>query len=663
MKRVSLLALALCLCAGARADEGMWMVNAISRVLEMNMQKAGCRLSSREIYNSEDVSLSDAIVSLDFGCTGSMVSAEGLLITNHHCAYDDVFRMSTAEHNYLEDGFWAHTRAQEFPIKGKNAYFLRQVLDVTDEVLALQDSLGLAGKPMGMRRLSHIMETKYGKQTGLEASLSSMWAGSRYYLALYEVYSDLRLVAAPPVCAAAFGGDIDNWEWPQQKCDFAMYRIYTAPDGKPAEYSEDNVPYVPKNVLHVSTEGVRQGSFTMVMGYPGSTFRYSSSAVVSYKSEHKLPIETKLQGGRMKIIAKWMNADPSVRLKYADKYFSLSNVQELREGEYQCYRAYGVAESKKAIERESGLDAMASAMDSVYKALEGPLRNLSVFRETIVRGSGIGAIVMKYKNRDIDLEKEYSKLDLRCEKEIFAYTVEQFYKGIDREMWGPWQTEAYDSFNGNLKALADYMWTDSLMTRESPVFKFFADVKITDFNDRVTQALKDCPASHGATSLTALNNDFTKALYAHRLSQGIDQYPDANSTMRLTYGKVRSLRYPNGRKAPWGTWSDEILAKQSPMYEYTLIPSWKEALEKAGRMPVNFITCCDITGGNSGSPVLNAKGELVGLAFDGNKESLDSDAWYTPELNRCVCVDIRFVLWALRDYAHMDGVLAELGIL
>ena len=246
MKLKQLIILAGCLLAGAgqmaKADEGMWMINAIDAALEKKMKERGLELSAREIYNADapGASVSDAVVSMEFGCTGSMISDQGLLITNHHCAYSDVHGLSTPEHNYLEEGFWAFRAEEEVNITGKSVYFLKRVLDVTDEVHALQEQLTAEGKPSGLRRLSHLMEQKYSKETGLEAWLASMWRGSRYYIALYEVYKDVRLVAAPPVSSAAFGGDIDNWEWPQHKCDFAMYRVYTAPDGSPAEYSKDN---------------------------------------------------------------------------------------------------------------------------------------------------------------------------------------------------------------------------------------------------------------------------------------------------------------------------------------------------------------------------------------------------------------------------------------
>ena len=244
------------------ADEGMWMINGIDKALEKQMKKRGLKLSANEIYNAdaEGATISDAVVSLDFGCTGSVISDAGLVITNHHCAYSDVHALSTDEKNYLEDGFWAMSRDEEIPIPGKNMYFLKKVLDVTDEVNALQEEFRQQGKRFGMRKISFEIEKKYRSEAdGMDVSLASMWGGEKYYMMFYKVYSDIRLVAAPPVSFAAFGGDIDNWEWPQHKCDFAMYRIYTAPDGSPAGYSEDNIPLKPEMKLTVSTAGYKPG--------------------------------------------------------------------------------------------------------------------------------------------------------------------------------------------------------------------------------------------------------------------------------------------------------------------------------------------------------------------------------------------------------------------
>ena len=652
------------------ADEGMWMVNAISRALEQNMTSAGCSLTANEIYNEEAVSVKDAIVSLDFGCTGSMISPDGLLITNHHCAYADVHALSTPEHNYLEDGFWALGRSEEIPIKGKSAFFLKRVIDVTEEVAALQEELHTAGKPFGMRKLSYVIENKYKNATGLEASLGSMWSGSKYYMALYEVYTDLRLVAAPPVSIAAFGGDEDNWEWPQHKCDFAMYRIYTAPDGKPADYAPENIPFNPKRFLTISTKGYKEGDYAMVMGYPGRTERYSSSSKVRHATEVTLPITNEIRAAQMEIIRRHMDADPAVRLKYSDYFFSLSNVQELQEGEVQCCRRFEVTDALRQMEEGiPALKEMLPALDKQYAAIADADCNRNWYRETMVRGTRISRIATRIHSlrhkHEPEREKQvaetnrndFEQMDMRVEKDLFRYSVEQFYEHVDTTFWGPFQKELKQKYGSDYDALCDALWIDRMMTSEDDIFRFFTDISIVEFNRAADEAQKDAPISD-------LNRDYTRALYKYRLENDIPQYPDANSTMRLTYGNVLSYSPRDGVTGLWRSTHYGLLAKVNPAnYDFNLKPAWETMLRgEQTPMPVNFITNNDITGGNSGSPVLNASGELMGLAFDGNKESLASNYYFTPDYNRCVCVDIRFVLWTLRNYAGMSYLFDEITI-
>lgn len=646
----------------ASADEGMWMVNALSEALVQKMQKTGLELAPGEIYDESKVSLKDAIVSLDFGCTGSMISEEGLLITNHHCAYSDVHSLSTPEHNYLETGFFANSRDGEIYIPGKSAYFLKKVLDVTDEVEETVKSLKASGQPHGSRKISSLLEKKYSKITGYEASLSSMWSGSKYYLALYEVYTDIRLVAAPPVSIAAFGGDIDNWEWPQQKCDFAMYRIYSGPDGKPAPHSDANVPMKPLRHLTISTQGVKPGDFTMIMGYPGRTARYSSSAKVNYRSHVTLPVSNKVRADQMAIIKGWMDKDPDIRLKYSDKYFSLSNIQENDEGFVQSVGRFGASKHIRREERRMlrGEKALLKELEEKYAEVSDAQKSLTYYRETMIRGTGLGLIATRLRTsrRPLDMDKEYSKIDLRVEKDLFRYCLQSYFDNVNPKYFGEYQKGLQSRFGKDYDAMFNALWIDRHMTKDDGIYKFFADVNVSDFN-------KDIDSIMGERSLTTLDKEYTQAKYRARKHRHIEQYPDANSTMRLTYGKVSSFKR-DGKMLPWQTFSSEILAKENPdSYDFHLLPEWKnllkEAQDKGLDLPVNFLTDNDITGGNSGSPVLNARGEIVGLAFDGNKESLASDVYWTPGYNKCVNVDIRFVLWTLENYAHCDNILAEIG--
>lgn len=665
MRKILLLTALILSSSAAFADEGMWMVNAISRALVQNMQKEGCKLDAKDIYDAGNVALSDAIVSLDFGCTGSMISEKGLLITNHHCAYADVHALSTPEHNYLEDGFSANYMNEEIYIPGKSAYFLQKVIDVTEEVNSLIEEEKAAGKPAGMRRISFLMEKRYNTQTGLEASLSSMWSGEKYYMALYKVYTDIRLVAAPPVSVAAFGGDIDNWEWPQHKCDFALYRIYAAPDGSPAPHSEANVPWHPEKVLTISTKGYQPGSFAMIMGYPGKTDRYSSSAKVNYNQNLYYPILTEVRGEQMKIMMKWMNADPAIRLKYADRYFSLSNVQECQEGEMQCCKRFKAIKAKKCEERRflKGRDnkQTINTLCYKYKAAANAQRNSVWFRETLVRGTRLSILASRIRNnaKGLDLEAEYSTLDMRLEHELFDYNVKCFYEHVDSACWGNYQRDVREMFRKDgvidYDALCAYLWTDDYMTKDDNIYKFLNDITVRDFNTALDLA-------QGTPDISTVSKDYTRAMYEAKEAAGVLQYPDANSTMRLTYGTIGAFKR-DGVMVPWQTFSKEILAKEIPgNYDFTLKDEWRGMLQDSAAIPVNFLTDNDITGGNSGSPVLNGNGEIIGLAFDGNKESLASNVYWTDGWCKTVSVDIRFVLWTIENYLKLDNIMKEITL-
>lgn len=713
MKRSIYIILALMLFSSTftvKADEGMWMVNMMEKGLIQKMKKAGLKLPANVIYDESALSIKDAIVSLDFGCTGSMISQQGLLITNHHCAYSDVHSISTDEYNYLEDGFWAFSMKDEVHIPGKGAWFLKKVLDVTDEV----NELISKNEKMGMRKLAHTLEKKYSDESGYEASLATMWRGEKYYMYLYEVYRDLRLVAAPPVSIAAFGGDTDNWEWPQHKGDFAMYRIYTAPDGSPAEYSEENVPMVPKKVLNISTKGVKKGDFTMILGYPGSTNRYNSSFGVHKIGKVVNPITTEVRGDQLAIMDKWMKTDPSIRLKYADKYFGISNVQELGAGEILTFRRYNVYDIKKA--EEEGLQEWINSnpervekwgdlledMEQMYSKLEEIDKNIAYFRETMVRGTQFYFLSMRFKptprQKESDtinisendfqmrnITKALAQMDYDVEKDLFYYNFKTFIQNVDKAYWGEEITSLMEEFNSDANALLEYVWKNSFITDETrfkkfitephliseitsdPLYRIVHSTSIGRLNDLRADKMNTHGRGKGkkggrARVLSALEKEYTHALYQMRQDKGIVQYPDANSTMRITYGNVGPISPSDGIFYSETTTAQGILDKYNPDdYEFTLKEKQLNLVKANPKFPVNFLSNNDITGGNSGSPVLNAKGELIGLAFDGNKESLCSDAYFHPEYCKCVNVDIRYVLFILEQYAEADNLMKELG--
>ena len=692
MKTIKYLITAAVLMLGtvAFADEGMWMIQDINEALEKNMRARGLKLAANEIYNDEapGTAVSDAVVSIGFYCTGSVISDQGLIITNHHCAYSNIAKLSTPEHNYLEEGFWAMTSEDEIPIEGEKVFFLKRVFDVTEEVKGITRELRAAGKPCGMRKISSIMEERYNKATGLECILSGMWAGEKYYMSVYKTYTDLRLVAAPPQSIGYFGGNQDNWRWPRHNCDFTIYRIYE--DGKPVTREKN---------LKISLKGYNPGSFTMVIGYPGKTDRYASSAEINFQEKVSLPVSNSIRGGQMGIIHKWMDADPEVRMKYSEWFFALSNVQENNDGMVKCYRRFWVKDEKIAQEREmqKWIDAapnrkamwetMIPDLEKAYSETESIERDKVFYRETMFRGTYINRYLMRAGNSS-SLEKAKETLrqglaqtDARVEKELLEYACKEYFDNLESYYFGKFQNKMLDRFGSDYKAMAEYLWSRSVISsqervdginsideiKNDPLRRFLADTPITVFNERHGEAAKRQKANK-------LEKEYKKALYWMRLHKDVEQYPDANSTMRLSYGTVGGLQPNDGIVYNWYTTPAGILEKYDPSdHDYNLTTRQKNLLEKGkwGRwgftldgkrnsMIVDFMTDNDITGGNSGSPVLNAKGELIGLAFDGNLESLASDASYTEGYNKCINTDIRYVMWVLDKYAGMKRIIKEL---
>lgn len=719
MKRwIVCLALALLCLQPAAADEGMWLVQRL-RGIYPQMKSRGLKLKEKEIYNEQAPAIADAVVAVDGGMgTGSMISDQGLMITNHHVAFSDICALSTPEHNYLETGFWARTRSEEIPVAGKTVWFVRKVVDVTAEAVALREEMKAAGKwgMMAMRRLYSQLEERHAKLADCDVSCCSMWGGKQFLMYYYDVYRDVRLVGTPPITIGAFGGDYDNWGWPQHKGDFTLYRVYADREGRPAEYSADNVPLKPRRVLRISTRGVDDGDFTMVVGFPGRTNRYASSSAIAEKQQVKNPIVVANRHDRMNILKRHMERDPGVRMKYSDSYFGLSNYADYAKWENKCLRRFDVvalreeeeARMQRWIESDSARRAeygtLLADLRRGYAARRAAERDLNYFREAwlgpseaLLVANRVSSYLGKLDRMKVDTLRVDSKdargvvggavrlrrdYDAATDRDLLARMIVNFTQHVPREKWGEELTAMYDAAGGDADRMAreafdasfcsdadryDAYFTQNRAIREmrrDPLVRLTESVRVQRFTGGVDKAEKHARARVGKDE-----NRYADALYAFRASQGIEQYPNANSTMRLSYGTVKPLSPSDAVHNDARSTIAGYLEKCNPDdYEYRvddrmrgLIASrdWGRWGEK-GTLFVNFLTDNDITGGNSGSPVLDGRGQLVGLAFDGNRESMAGDVWFHPELARTVAVDIRYVMWVIEKYAGADWLLDEM---
>ena len=719
-KLLTLLFVILLIATKSFADEGMWLVNLLDKQLYELMANKGLKLKPGEIYNVEGGALTDAIVAIDGGmCSGSIISPKGLMITNHHCAYGDIHSLSTPEKNYLEDGFWAMNMSDEVPIKGKSVTFLRSVMDVTDIVTKIIDSLDAAG-PRGlffMNRVSGIIEKRF-ESSPYEKGLSSMWRGSKYYLYFFETFSDVRLVGAPPVSIGSFGGETDNWGWPQHKGDFAMYRVYASADGKPAEYSAENVPMEAKRFLTVSAKGVKEDDFTMVIGYPGRTNRYISSFELREKFEILNPVISGVRRAKLDVWKKYMDASDETRLIYSDKYFGISNYTDYAKWENLCVDRFNVIEELEGREkllqewimsdskRAEKYGKMLGNLREAYAVKADITKVREYFRESMVRGAelvglgqrfqGLISSLTRAKKEEFTLEdkeisnfkdialKTLNELDPAADRELFKVMVKYYLNEVPTSFYDEAFVNLLARFNGNSDKLVDFVYDNSILTSKERLDDFFnqkraiSDIAADPIIDvvktigvRQYNAMEDSLLKAAELDPSKDRGDYVRAMYEMQLEKGVNVYPDANSTMRLTFGEIGGIKAKDAVYYHYLTTSTGILEKQNPNdYEFKIKPDLKAALEKGdwgrwgtnGVLYVNFLSDNDITGGNSGSAVMNGNGELIGLAFDGNRESMAGDVYYVEGYCKSVCVDIRYVLWVIDKYAGAGHLINEMNI-
>jgi hypothetical protein len=713
MKKIILSFVALIAFAPATvfANEGMWFLMHIQRLNQRDMQKMGLQLTAEEIYSINNSSLKDAIVQFNGGCTAEMISKDGLVLTNHHCGYDAIAELSSPESNYLRDGFWAQNRKAELKPKSLYVRFFVRMDDVSKRILSLvNDKMTEAEREAIINKEIAKIQKENDGGGKYTVSVRSFFQGNEYYYFVYEDYKDVRLVGTPTESIGKFGGDTDNWEWPRHTGDFSLFRVYADANGNPAEYSENNVPLKPKHHLPISLKGVQENDFAMILGYPGRTNRWMPAEGIEQNVKFAYPawVEgSKMSMDKMKM---HMDKDDAVRLQYASKYAQIANYWKNRQGMIDALSQFKTADSKRKVEKK--FDAWANKKANkeqygnvikdinAYYALTNEKAKHDNYLMTMLRGSAFGVMSARMGNqltnyakaqanertqmkpRLVDMiEGTFESLYIPVEKDVLAGQLGLYAAKAKGYMLAP-SVDALVKDNTNLenyaanaidlsifsskeRLLAFLELPNEELIKNDPLYKLSSD--LLDHYNKKSDELKAAEEKYqaGFRKLVA-------GLRESKLSPIL--YPDANSTLRLTYGKVRALPADKRNDAKINNYTtlegmvkkhkagDPEFDLSQPLIDLYNKKDFGQYADKAGYMPVNFLSDNDITGGNSGSPVLNGKGELIGLAFDGNIEAMAGDVIFDDKLQRTINVDIRFVLFIIEKYAGAKHIIDELTI-
>jgi hypothetical protein len=702
-------------------DEGMWLPMFVERLNYVDMQEMGLQLTAEELYSINNSSLKDAIVGLSGGgvggffCTGEIVSDKGLLFTNHHCGYEKIQSHSTIEHDYLKDGFWAMSLEEELPNEGMAVSFLVRMEDVTDSIIPfLSDTLTEAQRSAEVRKIRTRLEKRAKEDDKYAAKVSSFFGGNEYYLFVYNVYKDVRLVGAPPSSIGKYGGDTDNWMWPRHTGDFSIFRVYTGPEGESAEYAEANIPLKPKHHLPVSIDGYEEGDFAMIWGYPGGTDRYLTSYGVQYNLDAFLPTLVEIFDAELGAWRKHMDADQAVRIQYDAKYAQLANAWKLFLGQIRGLKRLNVVGQKQDIEatftewlnssperKEKYGDVLQNLEESyaimtdefpmlAYTALAANSPEILGYAGQY--GQLLGLLEEKTEQVIIDetiqqlrdgMADHFKNYYAPADMDAFAALMEVYYTNVPPDSQPEYFLELVDDMDYDFAALSEYIFNNSMFENEAEINAFLDKPKAKTlakdpamklanaFSDVMGQVMGQYREANAAIG------EYDRLFVAGLREMQPDKvfYPDANSTMRMTYGSVEDYVAADAVYYDYYTTLAGVMEKEDPSsHEFIVEAELKELYmnkdfgpygvmeDGKEKLIVCFLTTNDITGGNSGSPVINGNGELIGIAFDGNWEAMSGDIAFEPELQRTINVDIRYVLFVIDKLAGAQNLIDELDI-